>query len=96
MAFKANGTEFESQSEHQLSEMQNVAKLDMVLQSLPKIAAEISSPLTKCDKVTMICTGEGDIGVSKLTGELFTIMNSLPNLIHTMTGLDIYKNIKTI
>ncbi|CAH8496761.1 unnamed protein product [Schistosoma rodhaini] len=75
---------------------QNVAKLDMVLQSLPKIAAEISSPLTKCDKVTMICTGEGDIGVAKLTGELFTIMNSLPHLIHTMTGLDIYKNIKTV
>nr|CAH8833849.1 unnamed protein product [Trichobilharzia regenti] len=75
---------------------QNVAKLDMVLQSLPKIAAEISAPLTKCDKVTMVSTGDGEIGVAKLTGELFTIMNSLPQLIQSMTGLDIYKNIKTV
>ncbi|VDQ07526.1 unnamed protein product [Trichobilharzia regenti] len=68
----------------------------MVLQSLPKIAAEISAPLTKCDKVTMVSTGDGEIGVAKLTGELFTIMNSLPQLIQSMTGLDIYKNIKTV
>jgi flotillin len=38
---------------------------------MPKVASEISEPLSKANKITMISDGSGDIGAAKLTGELF-------------------------
>ena len=38
---------------------------------MPKVASEIAEPLSKANKITMISDGSGDIGASKLTGELF-------------------------
>ncbi|KAA3679216.1 flotillin [Paragonimus westermani] len=72
------------------------AKLEMVLQMLPKLAAEISAPLAQCDKVTMVTTGDGEIGISKLTGEVLTLMSRLPSVIHTMTGVDVTKAMQAI
>ncbi|CAL8083143.1 unnamed protein product [Calicophoron daubneyi] len=65
------------------------AKLDMVLQALPKIAAEIANPLAKCEKITMVTTGDGDVGVSKLTGEVLNLMTRLPEVVQSMTGINI-------
>ncbi|KAF8563661.1 Flotillin-2, partial [Paragonimus westermani] len=72
------------------------AKLDMVLQMLPKLAAEISAPLAQCDKVTMVTTGDGEIGISKLTGEVLTLMSRLPSVIQTMTGVDVTKAMQSV
>ncbi|KAF6774154.1 hypothetical protein AHF37_07983 [Paragonimus kellicotti] len=72
------------------------ARLDMVLQMLPKLAAEISAPLAQCDKVTMVTTGDGEIGISKLTGEVLTLMSRLPSVIQTMTGVDVTKAMQSV
>ncbi|CAH8509932.1 unnamed protein product [Dicrocoelium dendriticum] len=70
---------------------ESAAKLDMVLQVLPKVAAELSAPLTQCDRVTMVSTGDGEIGISKLTGEVLSLMAQLPQAIQLITGVDIAK-----
>lgn len=46
----------------------DAAVLDMLLQVMPKVVAEIAAPLAKAERVTMIAGGEGDIGAARLTG----------------------------
>ena len=58
-------------------------------QVLPKVAAEVSAPLSQVNKITMVSDGEGPIGASKVTGEVLDIMNSLPAMVKNMTGVDV-------
>ena len=51
----------------------------------------MSAPLSQAKKVTMVSSGNGDIGVSKLTNEVFEVMAKLPHVVEGMTGVDISK-----
>jgi len=66
---------------------QDAAMVDMVLNCLPKVAAEVAAPLTKTKKVTMVSSGGGEVGAAKLTGEILDVVNRLPNLVESMTGV---------
>ena len=55
------------------------------------MAAEVSAPLTHTKKVTMVSSGKGDVGVSKLTGEVLQIMEKLPTVVENLTGINIQK-----
>merc|ERR1712037_129565 len=70
-------------------EYQEAALVDMMLKVLPSVAAEVSTPLSQVDKITMVSDGDGPIGASKVTGEVLDIMNSLPAMVQNMTGVDI-------
>jgi len=70
-------------------EYKEAALVDMMLKVLPQVAAEVSAPLSETKKITMVSTGEGPIGASKLTGEVLDIMGSLPDTVKKMTGVDI-------
>ena len=59
------------------------------------MAAEVSAPLTHTKKVTMVSSGKGDVGVSKLTGEVLQIMEKLPSVVENLTGINIQKVIAT-
>ena len=39
----------------------------------------------------MVSSGKGDMGASKVTGEVLKIMESLPQVVESMTGVDISK-----
>nr|CUU99505.1 hypothetical transcript [Hymenolepis microstoma] len=71
-----------------LKNYQGAAMLDMVLQALPRVAAEISAPLTNCEKVTMVATGDGEVGIAKLSNEIVRVIECLPSLITSLTGQD--------
>lgn len=73
---------------------QDAAMVDMVLETLPKIAAEVAAPLTQAKKITMVSTGKGDVGAAKLTSEVIEIMEKLPSVVHGLTGVDIAKSMK--
>jgi len=45
--------------------------------------------LASTDKITMVSTGDGPIGASRVTDEVLSIMNSLPTMVQGMTGVDI-------
>lgn len=39
----------------------------------------------------MVSSGQGDVGAAKLTGEVLNIVTKVPELVKTMTGVDIVK-----
>jgi len=51
----------------------------------------VAAPLTQCKKVTLVSSGKGDVGASKLTGEVFDIIERMPKLVEGMTGVDLTK-----
>ncbi|ERL93294.1 hypothetical protein D910_10590 [Dendroctonus ponderosae] len=75
-------------------EYKEAAMIDMFLEVLPKVAAEVAAPLSQAKKITMISTGNGEVGASKLTGEVLDIVNKVPELVKAMTGVDIAKSVK--
>eukprot|EP00092_Neocalanus_flemingeri_P064390 GFUD01078140.1.p1 GENE.GFUD01078140.1~~GFUD01078140.1.p1 ORF type:complete len:430 (+),score=173.08 GFUD01078140.1:195-1484(+) len=70
-------------------EYKEAALVDMMLKVLPKIAAEVAGPLSETNKITMVATGDGPIGASRVTNEVLDIMGSLPDTVKKMTGVDI-------
>merc|ERR1712165_571314 len=70
-------------------EYKEAAILDMMLESMPKVAAEIAAPLSQAKKITMVTDGSGDVGAAKLTNEVLMIMSSVPTTVKNMTGVDI-------
>ena len=57
------------------NEYGKAAIVDMILETLPKVAAEVSAPLSRANKVTMVSNSDGEIGAAKLTEEVMTIIN---------------------
>ncbi|XP_068917941.1 flotillin-1 isoform X1 [Tenebrio molitor] len=77
-------------------EYKEAAMIDMFLDVLPKVAAEVAAPMAQTKKITMVSTGSGEVGAAKLTGEVLEIVNKVPQLVKTLTGVDIAKNIHAI
>ncbi|XP_022224261.1 flotillin-1 isoform X2 [Drosophila obscura] len=74
-------------------EYREAAMVEMLLDTLPKVAAEVAAPLSQAKKITMISSGQGDIGAAKLTGEILQIINTVPELVKSMTGVDISRSV---
>ncbi len=53
------------------------------------MAEEISKPLCKANKVTMVSSGDGEVGAAKLSGEVLDIMTRLPETVEKLTGVSI-------
>uniref|UniRef100_A0A8D9APA1 Flotillin-1 n=1 Tax=Cacopsylla melanoneura TaxID=428564 RepID=A0A8D9APA1_9HEMI len=68
------------------------AVIDMILESLPKVAAEVAAPLSQTKRVTMVSSGNGELGAAKLTGEILTIVARVPEMVKSLTGVDILKH----
>ena len=75
-------------------EYQEAAMVDMVLATLPKVAAEIAAPITSTKKITMVTSGKGDVGAAKLTGEVLDVVAKLPDVVEKLTGVNISKAMK--
>ncbi|XP_072406305.1 flotillin-1-like [Chiloscyllium punctatum] len=71
------------------NEYKDAAMVDMVLEKLPEVAAEISQPFSKVKKITMVSSGNGELGAAKLSGEVLDIMTKLPDTIEKLTGVSI-------
>ncbi|XP_067426104.1 flotillin-1 [Emydura macquarii macquarii] len=68
---------------------QDAAMVDMLLEKLPEVAEEISKPLMSVKKVTMVSSGNGDVGAAKMTGEVLDIMSKIPDTVEKLTGVSI-------
>jgi len=77
-------------------EYKEAALVDMMMKVLPQVAAEVGAPLAQAERVTMVSTGDGPIGASKLTGEVLEIMGSLPETVKKLTGVDITGRIQAV
>ncbi|HEX6457491.1 MAG TPA: SPFH domain-containing protein [Thermoleophilaceae bacterium] len=59
---------------------------DRVLEILPELAAAVSAPLARTDKIVMIGSN-GSSGASKITKDVTTVMSELPAVLEALTGM---------
>lgn len=72
-------------------EYRQAAIVDMLLDTLPKMAAEVAAPLSQTKKITMVSSGTGEVGASKITSEVLDIVTKVPEMVKAVTGVDIMK-----
>lgn len=53
------------------------------------MAEEISKPLCEARKVTMVSSGDGQVGAAKLSGEVLDMMTRIPEALERLTGVSI-------
>jgi flotillin len=59
---------------------------DRVLEILPELAAAVSAPLARTDKIVMIGGNGSSPGASKITGDVTQMMAELPAVVEALTG----------
>jgi flotillin len=66
------------------------AVLQILAPLLPEIAKAVAEPLNRIDKITMVNTGgNGDVGISRVTGEVAKVIAQVPPVLESLTGLKI-------
>lgn len=70
-------------------EYTQAAILQQLLDKLPEVAAAVSEPLSKTDRIVVIGGGENGAGASKITQDVTNIMAQLPATIEALTGIDL-------
>jgi flotillin len=68
------------------------ALLQILAPILPEIARSVAEPLSKIDRITLINTGggangNGDAGLSRITGEIAKIIAQVPPVVESLTGV---------
>ncbi|KAH1178882.1 hypothetical protein KIL84_000213 [Mauremys mutica] len=64
----------------------DAAKMALVLDALPQIAAKVAAPLAKVDEI-VILSGDNN----KVTSELSRLLAEIPVSVHALTGVDLSK-----
>ncbi|MEG0712772.1 MAG: flotillin family protein, partial [Niameybacter sp.] len=62
---------------------------------LPAIASAISEPLSKTEKIVVIDNGDGG-GASKVTKSVTNIVSQLPEVVNSLTGINLVDVVKGI
>lgn len=70
------------------------AMVDLYLKQLPRIAAEVAAPLQNVDKVTMVATGDGEVGASRMLGEVTSMVDQVVASVANGTGINLQDTIK--
>lgn len=68
--------------------------IDMMLETLPKLTAEVAAPLSQCNKIVMVSSGKSEIGASRLTGEILDIVAKVPQVVTQLTGVNVTNSLK--
>ncbi len=73
------------------------AVIQMIVEILPQLAAKISEPLSKTEKIVIINSGNGPGGgASKLTGDVTQIISQLPPVLESLTGVKFEKLLEQV
>ena len=79
-------------------EWSQAAVVDKLITNMAEIVRAMADPLSNVDKITIVSTGnEGNIGASKVTGEMTKIAAQVPALFEALSGMkmsDLMANVK--
>jgi flotillin len=67
------------------------AVLEMYLKALPDLAKAVSEPLSKVDKIVVVGGGEKSLGTTKITAQVAEILSQMPDVVKSLTGVDLKK-----
>lgn len=70
------------------------AIMNLVLESLPKIAAEIAAPLAQTKEILLMSGNGGGSSADNITAEVTKLLGTLPPAVQALTGIDIGKALK--
>ncbi len=71
-------------------EYNQAAVLDKVITNLPEMVRAIAEPLSKVDKISILSTGGangGNLGASRVTGDVVTMLAQVPAILEALTGV---------
>jgi len=71
------------------------ALLQMMFEKLPDLAREMAAPISKIDKIVMV-SNDGQLGTSKVTNELASMMAQLPTVVKSLSGFDLESWLKNL
>ena len=78
-------------------EYNEAAIIQQLIDHLAEVAAAISAPLAKTDKITIVSTGDGGgAGASKIAQDTANIIAQIPATIEGLTGIDLVEAIKRL
>jgi flotillin len=66
---------------------------EMILEKLPELAKNVAEPLSKLEKIVMI-ESDGKLGTGKITGQIAEVLAQLPEVVQSLTGVDLKKFLK--
>jgi len=69
------------------------AILENYLQILPELAKAVAEPLSKVDKIVIV-GGDKSLGTTKITGQIGEVLAQLPDVVKSITGVDLNKYLK--
>lgn len=69
------------------------AILEMYLKMLPDLAKSVSEPLSKVDKIVVV-GGDKNLGTTKITSQVGEILAQMPEVVKSLTGVDLKKYLK--
>ena len=70
---------------------------DRLLAILPELAAAVSAPLAKTDKIVMFGGGNGDgVGAHRVTRDVMKIVAELPEVLESLTGKKLDELVKAL
>ena len=70
-------------------EYNQAAVLDKLINNLPEVVKALAEPLAKVDKISIVSTGGANganLGASRITGDMVTMLAQVPALIEALTG----------
>jgi len=67
------------------------AVLEMYLKTLPELAKAVSEPLSKVDKIVIVGGGDKSLGTSRITAQVAEVLAQMPEVVKSLTGLDLKK-----
>jgi flotillin len=67
------------------------AVLEMYLKALPDLAKAVAEPLSKVDKIVVVGGGDKSLGTTKITAQVAEVLAQLPDVVQSLTGIDIKK-----
>ena len=77
-------------------EYNQAAIIQQLIESLPKIAEAVAQPLAQTDRIVIINSGDGGGGASKITADIANIIAQMPEMVESLTGVDVVDTIKNL
>jgi len=70
------------------------ALFDTYLKTLPELAKAVAEPLSKIDKIVLV-GGDKGTGATKITGQVADVLAQMPDVVKSLTGVDLKKYFQT-
>jgi flotillin len=72
------------------------AIIQQIVEVLPRVAAAVSEPLSKTDRIVVINSGGDGAGASKVTQDVTNIVAQMPATIEALTGIDLTETLRNL